>query len=102
MLKREKNFDEQEFEMLFGDTFFKALFKMVKAGKAAISNCHTGGPNIRRSVGRVGRGYHPTRSSQVNRFNVIQQQSGRGGFQIDQPPTADDSKFTNHQPRKIQ
>jgi hypothetical protein len=90
MLKREKNFDEKEFEMLFGDTFLKALLKTAKADAvlAAIPNGRNGGPSIRPSSGgRGGRGFHGTGSNQTNRFTGGQHQNGRGGFQ-----------FSNHQP----
>jgi hypothetical protein len=90
MLKREKNFDEKEFEMLFEDTFLKALLKTAKADAvlAAIPNGRNGGPSIRPSSGgRGGRGFHGTGSNQTNRFTGGQHQNGRGGFQ-----------FSNHQP----
>ncbi|KAI9555929.1 hypothetical protein GHT06_018466 [Daphnia sinensis] len=83
MLKREKNFDEKEFDMLFGDSFLKALLKTAKADAvlAAIPNGRSGGPSNRPSSGgRGGRGYHATGNIQVSRFNGSQQQSGRGGF----------------------
>lgn len=83
MLKREKNFNEKEFEMLFGDTFLKALLKTANADAvlAAIPNGRNGEPNIcPSSGGRGGRGFHATGNNQANRFNGGQQQSGRRGF----------------------
>jgi hypothetical protein len=71
MLKCEKNSDEKEFEMLFGDTFLKALLKTAKADAvlAAIPNGSNGGPSIRPSSGgRGSRGFHRTGSNQTNRF----------------------------------
>jgi hypothetical protein len=63
MLKREKNFNEKEFEILFGDIFLKALLKTAKtdAVLAVIPNGRNRGPNIRPSSGgRGGRGFHAT------------------------------------------
>lgn len=85
MLKREKNFDKRDFEMLFGDTFLKTLMKIPKADAvlAAIPTGRSGGQKIRLSSGgRVVRGYNAAGSSQVSRFNESHQHSSHGGFQF--------------------